>query len=180
MAAKYRVGPHRMMYNFDQAEHNNLRLRCYSKYYSLALLLMVEFLPLSWLWFWLDVIFQPADCLIGLSRRCEGSGSTANTEETTTRNTTFHTNIADTSRYTAVFGVVSQATKRRQSHLRNSLYNNFRRILLVSMFDLLVLDLWMFYTWTPKFLVLPGTEGMAGYKNYRPHLKAQLTTGISY
>jgi hypothetical protein len=45
------------------------------------------------------------------------------------------------------------------------------------MFDLLVLDLLMFYTWTPKFLVLPGTEGMAGYKDFRPHLKAQLTAG---
>jgi len=53
----------------------------------------------------------------------------------------------------------------------------FGEYLLVSLFDLLVLDLWMFYTWTPKFLVLPGTEGMAGYKDYRPHLKAQLTKG---
>ena len=53
----------------------------------------------------------------------------------------------------------------------------FGEYFLASMFDLLVLDLWMFYTWTPKFLVLPGTEGMAGYKDYRPHLKAQLTTG---
>ena len=53
----------------------------------------------------------------------------------------------------------------------------FGEYFLVSMFDLLVLDLWMFYTWTPKFLVLPGTEGLAGYKDYRPHLKAQLTKG---
>jgi hypothetical protein len=53
----------------------------------------------------------------------------------------------------------------------------FGEYFLVSMFDLLVLDMWMFYTWTPKFLVLPGTEGMAGYKDYRPHLKAQLTKG---
>jgi hypothetical protein len=53
----------------------------------------------------------------------------------------------------------------------------FGEYFLVSMFDLLVLDLWMFYTWTPPFLVLPGTEGLAGYKDYRPHLKAQLTTG---
>lgn len=37
--------------------------------------------------------------------------------------------------------------------------------------------MWMFYTWTPTFLVLPGTEGMKGYKDYRPHLKAQLTKG---
>ncbi len=53
----------------------------------------------------------------------------------------------------------------------------FGEYFLVSMFDLLVLDMWMFYTWTPKFLVLPGTEGMAGYKDYRPNLKAQLTKG---
>ena len=53
----------------------------------------------------------------------------------------------------------------------------FGEYFLVSMFDLLVLDMWMFYTWTPKFLVLPGTEGMAGYKDYRPHLKAQLIKG---
>ena len=53
----------------------------------------------------------------------------------------------------------------------------FGEYFFASMFDLLVLDFWMFYTWTPKFLVLPGTEGMAGYKDYRPHLKAQLTKG---
>lgn len=53
----------------------------------------------------------------------------------------------------------------------------FGEYFLLSMFDLLVLDMWMFYTWTPKFVVLPGTEGMAGYKDYRPHLKAQLTKG---
>ena len=49
--------------------------------------------------------------------------------------------------------------------------------MLFSAFDLIVLDVGMFYTWTPRFLVLPGTEGMAGYKDWRPHLKAQLTTG---
>jgi hypothetical protein len=50
-------------------------------------------------------------------------------------------------------------------------------LMLFSAFDLIVLDLGMFYTWTPKFLVLPGTEGMAGYKDWRPHVRAQLTTG---
>ena len=53
----------------------------------------------------------------------------------------------------------------------------FGEYFMVSMFDLIVLDLFMFYTWTPKFLVLPGTEGFAGYKDYRPHVKAQLTVG---
>jgi hypothetical protein len=50
-------------------------------------------------------------------------------------------------------------------------------LMLFSAFDLIVLDVGMFYTWTPKFLVLPGTEGMAGYKDWRPHVRAQLTTG---
>jgi hypothetical protein len=35
----------------------------------------------------------------------------------------------------------------------------------------------MFCTWTPKFLVLPGTEGMAGYKDCRKHARNQLTWG---
>lgn len=48
---------------------------------------------------------------------------------------------------------------------------------MVSMFDLLVLDIWMFFAWTPKFLVLPGTGGMAGYKNRRPHVNSQLILG---
>ena len=48
---------------------------------------------------------------------------------------------------------------------------------MVSMFDLIILDLLMFYTWTPRFLVLPGTEGFAGYKDYRPHVKTQLIMG---
>ena len=53
----------------------------------------------------------------------------------------------------------------------------FAEYFLVSMFDLIVLDLWMFFAWTPKFLVLPGTEGMPAYKDWRPHTKEQLTTG---
>jgi len=51
--------------------------------------------------------------------------------------------------------------------------------LMLSLFDLIVLDIWMFFTWTPRFLVLPGTEGMAGYKNWRPHAKAQLLLGTA-
>lgn len=53
----------------------------------------------------------------------------------------------------------------------------FGEMILVSLFDLIVLDWLMFYTWTPKFLVLPGTEGFPGYKDFRPHLKAQLIKG---
>jgi hypothetical protein len=38
-------------------------------------------------------------------------------------------------------------------------------------FDLVVLDLLLFSTIQPSFIVLPGTEGMAGYKDYGYHLK---------
>jgi len=38
-----------------------------------------------------------------------------------------------------------------------------------NLVDLLVLD-WMIFCWlTPDFLVLPGTKGHPGYKNYRFH-----------
>jgi hypothetical protein len=41
-------------------------------------------------------------------------------------------------------------------------------------FDLLVLDILMFSLWTPRFVVIPGTEGMAGYKDYMLHVKGHL------
>jgi hypothetical protein len=44
--------------------------------------------------------------------------------------------------------------------------------LIPFLFDLIVLDILVFSTWTPKFLVIPGTEGMPGYKDYSLHLKA--------
>jgi hypothetical protein len=54
----------------------------------------------------------------------------------------------------------------------------FGEYLLLSLFDLVVLDIGMFYLWTPDFLVIPGTKGMSGYKDWRPHARAQLTTGM--
>ncbi len=40
--------------------------------------------------------------------------------------------------------------------------------------DLLILDWLIFVTLRPKFTVLPGTEGLAGYKDYAFHFKAFL------
>ncbi len=37
--------------------------------------------------------------------------------------------------------------------------------------DLLVIDWLVLCTWTPRSLVLPGTEGMAGYKDYGHHFR---------
>src|SRR5215813_13425690 len=45
----------------------------------------------------------------------------------------------------------------------------------INLFDLLILDWLMFCTWTPQFVVLPGTEGLAGYKDYGLHFRGFLT-----
>jgi hypothetical protein len=44
--------------------------------------------------------------------------------------------------------------------------------------DLVVLDWLMFCTITPKFLVIPGTEGFAGYKDFGMHLRGHLRKGL--
>ncbi len=44
-----------------------------------------------------------------------------------------------------------------------------------NLFDLVVVDWLIFVRLQPKFIVLPGTEGMAGYKDYLFHFKAFLT-----
>ncbi len=47
-------------------------------------------------------------------------------------------------------------------------------VLIFNLFDLLIVDWLMFCTWTPQFVVLPGTEGMAGYKDYGLHFRGFL------
>ena len=56
----------------------------------------------------------------------------------------------------------------------------FGVIFIFNLVDLVILDWLMFCTITPKFMVIPGTEGMRAYKDYFFHFKASLTgTGIS-
>ena len=50
----------------------------------------------------------------------------------------------------------------------------FGVIFLCNLVDWLILDWLIFCTITPKFVVLPGTEGMAGYKNYAMHFRGFL------
>jgi hypothetical protein len=47
-------------------------------------------------------------------------------------------------------------------------------IFLFNLVDWLILDWLIVCTITPKFMVLPGTEGMAGYKNYGIHFRGFL------
>lgn len=47
----------------------------------------------------------------------------------------------------------------------------FAILMIFNLFDLIVLDFILFCTITPKFMVVPGTEGLAGYKDYGFHLR---------
>lgn len=47
--------------------------------------------------------------------------------------------------------------------------STFISLLVFNLFDLLVLDWLIFNTLQPKMIILPGTEGMAGYKDYAFH-----------
>jgi hypothetical protein len=51
--------------------------------------------------------------------------------------------------------------------------------LFFNLWDLLVLDWLIFCTITPRFLVIPGSEGMPGYKDYRHHVAAFWSGALS-
>lgn len=46
----------------------------------------------------------------------------------------------------------------------------------VNAWDVVVLDWLIFTWWTPSFIVLPGTEGAAGYDDYWFHLRGSYLT----
>ena len=48
-------------------------------------------------------------------------------------------------------------------------------ILAFNVWDLLLIDWLVFNTLQPKFIILPGTEGLPGYKDYRFHFRGFLT-----
>lgn len=52
--------------------------------------------------------------------------------------------------------------------------NAFGVAFVFNVVDLLLIDWLLFCAITPKFMVIPGTEGMVDYKNYRFHFKAFL------
>ena len=52
--------------------------------------------------------------------------------------------------------------------------NTYGVFMLFNLFDLVVLNWLMFCTLTPKFVVIPGSEGMAGYKDYAMHFRGFL------
>ena len=52
--------------------------------------------------------------------------------------------------------------------------NIFTLFLVFNIVDLLILDWLIFCAITPRFIVLPGTEGMAAYKDYGFHFRGFL------
>jgi len=54
------------------------------------------------------------------------------------------------------------------------LSSNFIVLMVFNVFDLLIADWLVFVTIQPKAVILAGTEGMAGYKNYRFHFRGFL------
>ncbi len=49
--------------------------------------------------------------------------------------------------------------------------HTFGVLMIPNLVDLVVLDWLLFCTITPSFMVVPGTEGLDGYKDYRFHLR---------
>lgn len=66
--------------------------------------------------------------------------------------------------------------RRNQGRLsfKAAFLNAYTLILSGWLFDLTILDWLIFVRHTPDFMVLPGTEGMAGYDDYGFHLREHL------
>jgi hypothetical protein len=69
----------------------------------------------------------------------------------------------------------SNARLRRQNGGKLSFWAAFANSVLIlfyfAVWDLVILDWLIFVTIQPSFIVIPGTEGMAGYKDYWFHFK---------
>ena len=52
--------------------------------------------------------------------------------------------------------------------------NAYGILLIANLAELILVDLLLLCTITPKWIVIPGTEGTAGYKNYAYQIKAHL------
>lgn len=50
----------------------------------------------------------------------------------------------------------------------------FGVLFVFNLVDVLILDCLIYCTITPKFVIIPGTEGMAGYKDYGHQIRAHV------
>lgn len=52
----------------------------------------------------------------------------------------------------------------------------FGILMIFNLVDLLIIDWLIFCSITPRFVVIPSTEGMKGYKDYKFHLKGAIVS----
>ena len=74
----------------------------------------------------------------------------------------------------AVPFISTLALKRQDVSFVHLFLNAFGVAFIFNLVDLLLLDWLMFCIITPKFVVIPGTAGMGGYKDYFYHFKASI------
>jgi len=74
-----------------------------------------------------------------------------------------------------IFPVVAALSVDTLTHRFLDVFLSASGVLFVfNMVDWLLIDWLIFCTITPSFVVLAGTEGMAGYKNYAMHFRGFL------
>jgi hypothetical protein len=67
-----------------------------------------------------------------------------------------------------------KATHPQSTTFVHLFFHAFGVVFFFNLFDWLLLDWLVFCTLTPRRVVIPGTEGMAGYKDYGHHFRAFL------
>jgi hypothetical protein len=88
----------------------------------------------------------------------------------------------ESARWAAIFLAVTAAfplgaalvSKRAGGDFLEAAGTAFGVVFLFNLIDWLVLDWLIFCTITPRFVVLPGTAGMSGYKDYGMHVSGFL------
>ncbi len=76
---------------------------------------------------------------------------------------------------TLIFSIVQLADVSSEPLTLTTIFlSTFVILLTFNLVDLLIIDWLVFVTLQPKFIILPGTKGMAGYKDYGFHFKAFL------
>jgi hypothetical protein len=68
-----------------------------------------------------------------------------------------------------LLGLAAMRTELGSVSFLSALVFGMISVFVFNLFDLLILDWLLFCTIQPRIMVLPGTEGMAGYRDYRFH-----------
>ena len=77
-------------------------------------------------------------------------------------------------------GTIVQAYSAWETGYLIILMHSFTVIMFWNIFDLLVMDWLIFCTITPKYLIIPGTEGDTAYKDYNYHINGSLGKGLIF